>query len=93
MAGGNQLLAGGKFMSRKVCSVTAALGVLFLVSVSGAESASGPGDSFNPTDLNRVKVGDRTPDFSLENMDGRVISLSEFRWKKNVVLVFYRGHW
>lgn len=48
---------------------------------------------FKPTDLERVKVGDRAPDFTLENMNGKAISLSDFRGKKNVVLVFYRGHW
>jgi len=44
-------------------------------------------------DLERVRVGDRAPDFSLENMDGKRITLSDFRAKNNVVLVFYRGHW
>jgi peroxiredoxin Q/BCP len=47
----------------------------------------------SPTDLERVKAGDQAPDFTLENMDGKRISLSDFRGKKNVVLVFYRGHW
>ncbi len=45
------------------------------------------------TDLERVKVGDRAPDFTLENLDGKTVSLSQFRGKKIVVLVFYRGHW
>jgi len=44
-------------------------------------------------DLERVKVGDRAPDFTLENMDGKRITLSDFRDRNNVVLVFYRGHW
>jgi len=44
-------------------------------------------------DLARVKVGQSAPDFRLENIDGQRISLSEFRGKKNVLLVFYRGHW
>ncbi len=48
---------------------------------------------FKPTDFDRVEVGDRAPDFTLENMNGKAISLSDFRGKKNVVLVFYRGHW
>jgi peroxiredoxin len=46
-----------------------------------------------PTDLDRVKAGQPAPDFTLENFDGKSISLSDFRGKKNVVLVFYRGHW
>jgi peroxiredoxin len=47
----------------------------------------------SPTDLERVKAGDQAPDFILENMDGKKISLSDSMTKKNVVLVFYRGHW
>jgi cytochrome oxidase Cu insertion factor (SCO1/SenC/PrrC family) len=45
------------------------------------------------TDLERVKVGQPAPDFTLEDMDGKKITLSEFRGKKSVVLVFYRGYW
>jgi cytochrome oxidase Cu insertion factor (SCO1/SenC/PrrC family) len=46
-----------------------------------------------PTDLDRVKVGQPAPDFTLEDSDGKNISLADYRGKKNVVLVFYRGHW
>jgi cytochrome oxidase Cu insertion factor (SCO1/SenC/PrrC family) len=55
----------------------------------------GPKDGANlpATDLERVKVGQAAPDFTLEDMTGRRISLSDFRGNKNVVLVFYRGHW
>ena len=45
------------------------------------------------TDLNRVKVGQPAPDFTLEDSDGKAITLSDFRDKKSVVLVFYRGYW
>lgn len=51
----------------------------------------GPTDP--PTDLDRVKVGAEPPDFTLESLDGRLITLSSYRGQKNVVLVFYRGHW
>ncbi|GBD33626.1 MAG: hypothetical protein KatS3mg081_1757 [Gemmatimonadales bacterium] len=51
----------------------------------------GPTDP--PTDLDRVKVGAPAPDFTLESLDGRYITLSGFRGQKNVVLVFYRGYW
>jgi cytochrome oxidase Cu insertion factor (SCO1/SenC/PrrC family) len=55
----------------------------------------GPNDGANlaPTDLDRIKVGQPAPDFTLENIDGKQVSLSEFRGKKSVVLVFYRGQW
>ena len=34
-------------------------------------------------------VGDHAPDFSLINQFGETVTLSEFRGKKNVVIVFY----
>jgi cytochrome oxidase Cu insertion factor (SCO1/SenC/PrrC family) len=51
------------------------------------------GDGLAPTDLERVKVGDPAPDFTLEAETGTPVTLSQFRGQKNVVLVFYRGHW
>ena len=73
-----------------------AFGLLFLLlSVSTLHAQLGPKDGANlsPTDLNRIKVGDAAPDFTLEDVDGKTISLSDLRGKKNVVLVFYRGRW
>jgi cytochrome oxidase Cu insertion factor (SCO1/SenC/PrrC family) len=57
--------------------------------------ALGPKDGAGlpPTDLERVALGDLAPDFTLEAFKGEPITLSDFRGKKNVVLVFYRGHW
>ena len=37
----------------------------------------------------KLKVGDIAPDFKLPAQDGKKISLSEFRGKKNVMLAFY----
>ena len=53
----------------------------------------GPKDGANlpPTDLERV--GQPAPDFTLENVDGKSVSLSDFRGKQSLVLVFYRGQW
>jgi cytochrome oxidase Cu insertion factor (SCO1/SenC/PrrC family) len=51
------------------------------------------GPDLAPTDLNRVKVGQSAPNFSLEDADGKLTTLSDFRGKKTVVLVFYRGYW
>lgn len=51
------------------------------------------GANLAPADLNRVKPGAEAPDFTLENHDGRTITLSDYRGKKHVVLVFYRGYW
>jgi len=51
------------------------------------------GHDLPPTDLDRVQVGDAAPDFTLTSLAGPSVTLSDFRGDKNVVLVFYRGHW
>lgn len=40
-----------------------------------------------------VTLGDAAPDFTLEDQDGRKVSLAA-EWKmRPVVLIFYRGNW
>lgn len=39
-----------------------------------------------------VKIGDRAPDFSLKNIDGRTISLSEYKAERGVILIFTCNH-
>jgi cytochrome oxidase Cu insertion factor (SCO1/SenC/PrrC family) len=51
------------------------------------------GATLAQTDTGRVKVGAEAPDFTLESLAGPPITLSQFRGKQNVVLVFYRGFW
>jgi cytochrome oxidase Cu insertion factor (SCO1/SenC/PrrC family) len=60
-----------------------------------AKPALGPTDGAGlpPLDTGRVVAGTVAPDFTLEAKDGGTVTLSRFRGKKNVVLVFYRGHW
>jgi cytochrome oxidase Cu insertion factor (SCO1/SenC/PrrC family) len=60
-----------------------------------AQTNLGPKDSqaLPAADLNRVKAGDAAPDFTLEDQDGKPVTLSDYRGQKTVVLVFYRGHW
>jgi hypothetical protein len=55
----------------------------------------GPADGRNlpGTDLERVRVGDLAPDFSLASLAGPVVTLSDFRGDRNIILVFYRGWW
>lgn len=36
-----------------------------------------------------LKVGDKAPDFTLPDQNGKQISLSQFQGKENVVLAFY----
>ncbi len=58
-----------------------------------AQTAAKETTNSSATDINRVKIGQPAPDFTLEDVDGKNISLSDYRGKKNVVLVFYRGYW
>jgi cytochrome oxidase Cu insertion factor (SCO1/SenC/PrrC family) len=71
--------------------------LLLAISLAGAPAwaqlGAKDGADLAPTDLNRVKVGQSAPDFSLEDVSGKPITLSDFRGKKTVVLVFYRGYW
>ncbi len=64
-----------------------------LLSVGYAQLGPRDGKGLTPVELDRVKVGDRAPDFALEDTEGRKVSLSQFHNNKKVVLVFYRGHW
>jgi cytochrome oxidase Cu insertion factor (SCO1/SenC/PrrC family) len=72
--------------------VFALLLVFNQVAVS-AQTTPKDGDKQAATDLDRVKVGQAAPDFTLEDSEGKNIGLADYRGKKNVVLVFYRGHW
>ena len=36
-----------------------------------------------------LAVGDKAPDFSLRDQDGKIIKLSDFTGKRGVVLAFY----
>jgi hypothetical protein len=38
-------------------------------------------------------VGELAPDFTLNDAAGRAVRLADYRGKKPVVLVFYRGYW
>ena len=71
--------------------------VAFLLACAAEEAPPqlGPVDGFDlpPTEIDRVAVGSEAPDFSLVAMNNEVTTLSDFRGEKNVVLVFYRGHW
>lgn len=60
-----------------------------------AQDKLGPKDeqTLPPSDLNRINVGDEAPDFTLEKEAGKTITLSQYRGKKTVILVVYRGYW
>ena len=68
---------------------------LLVLSATPSLAQLGPkdGDGLRPTEIDRVKVGQPAPDFTLEDVEGKAMTLSDFRGKKSVVLVFYRGYW
>jgi hypothetical protein len=90
-------------------SLAATIGVLFACApdapaepgASDSDSGSpqavtlGPADGLDlpPTDLERVALGTTAPDFSLQTLAGDTVTLSSFRGARDVILVFYRGHW
>ena len=39
--------------------------------------------------MQKLSTGDQAPTFSLENQEGKMVSLSDFKGKKWVVLYFY----
>ena len=81
---------------RAVATLLLGAATVGLAGCSGAEEVQlGPKDGFDlpPTDLERVAIGDEAPDFTLEAYSGDTLTLSDLRGDKNVVLVFYRGHW
>jgi len=40
-----------------------------------------------------LKVGDKAPDFSLPNPDGKPVMLTDYTSRGPVVVIFYRGYW
>ena len=55
---------------------------LLLAAFSFAQSAPKPPET-------KLKVGDPAPEFVLNDTDGNVVKLSDFKGKKSVVLAFY----
>ena len=87
-------------MRTAIRSRTAAAALFALCALGRAHSpaqaqALGPADGHDlpRAELERVAVGDEAPNFTLSDYDGEAVELSGYRGVKDVVLVFYRGHW
>jgi AhpC/TSA family len=46
-----------------------------------------------PTGPSAFVVGQPAPDFALPDATGKTVTLSDYRGRQPVVLVFYRGYW
>ncbi|MBK8250235.1 MAG: redoxin domain-containing protein [Gemmatimonadetes bacterium] len=71
------------------------LAATFALPVDAQSRPLGPADAqvLPPTDTARVAVGQLAPDFTLATKEGGTVTLSDYRGKKRIILVFYRGHW
>ena len=63
--------------------------IAFLVGVLGLCTAAAIAQQKPTMPEPTVKVGQAAPDFKLTDQNGKEVSLSEFRGKKNVALAFY----
>jgi len=75
-------------------SIFAAAAIALIMPLPDLCAQYGPKDGrdLSPSDLDRIQVAQTAPDFTLAKSDGEPLTLSSLRGK-NVVLVFYRGHW
>lgn len=71
------------------------VGSAWMVWVRQQPKPLGPADGHDlpAIDTGRIRVGDVAPDFRLVAFSGDTVALSDYRDQKDVVLVFYRGHW
>ena len=68
------------------------IAVLLALFLTQASLGPKDGRDLPPSDLERIQVGQVAPDFTLLDVEGNRVTLSDFRGKK-VVVVFSRGHW
>jgi hypothetical protein len=83
-----------RFVLGAALSIGVALAVVWLFTeMSPMELGPVDGHDLPPTDLERVAVGSEAPDFTLRAFPEGAVTLSDYRGQRDVVLVFYRGHW
>ena len=85
-------------MRRGAMPVTVFFGLMAGLACSGDQPLPvvlGPADGRDlpAADTGRVSLGGLAPDFTLASHDGEFITLSQYRGARDVLLVFYRGHW
>jgi len=61
--------------------------IMAMLVLALAGAAFGQGNA--PPKYDKLKVGDMAPDFTLPDLKGTKVKLSDFRGKSNVVLAFY----
>ena len=80
-------------------TILAVLFICFFTSNAYALSEAYKNNIYNPGELKpvdsvlKVKVGQKAPDFTLKAVSGKIISLKDYRRKKNVVISFVPAAW
>jgi hypothetical protein len=86
-----------QYIRKEIIKTASQAFILFIVACALGEAVSKwstvNASELQATDLERIQIGKAIPDFSLESVDGNWIKLSSYQNRKNVILVFYRGHW
>lgn len=72
---------------KKLFAASILVGILALISFAQATPTPTPAPT--PVPYDKLKVGDMAPDFTLQDLTGKPVKLSDFRGKHNVVLAFY----
>ena len=74
---------------KRAIILAAMLIALAAVTFGQATPAPSPKPAPTPAPYDKLKVGDMAPDFTLPDLTGQKVKLSDFRGKSNVVLAFY----
>ncbi|OGW51926.1 MAG: alkyl hydroperoxide reductase [Nitrospirae bacterium RBG_13_43_8] len=86
-------------MAKKSIPILASLFLFLFISVAYGVSEIYKDYIYQPGALKpidsktKLKIGDRAPDFTLPSISGEKVSLSQYRWKKNVVISFVPAAW
>jgi cytochrome oxidase Cu insertion factor (SCO1/SenC/PrrC family) len=75
-------------MNKLLALIFASLTLTLSASAQASPTPS-PTPAPTPAPYDKLKVGDLAPDFTLQDLTGKQVKLSEFRGKNNVVLAFY----
>ena len=63
--------------------------ILLVLAGNGQPPSRAATPAPTPAPYDKLKVGDLAPDFTLPDLTGKQVKLSDFRGKHNVVLAFY----
>jgi cytochrome oxidase Cu insertion factor (SCO1/SenC/PrrC family) len=75
-------------MKRSVLALVP-LTALLLIPLAGHSRPAAQEESASTMAKTTLKVGDVAPDFTLPSDQNRLVKLSDYRGKKNVILAFY----